>query len=317
MRIIGTGSALPTRVISNDELSQYLDTSDEWISQRTGIKERRMISTETLYDLAVKACKQAIEAAGIDPKELDYIICSNVANNFVTPGMGCILQGEIGAQCPSYDINEACAGFIFAIDMADAFFKTGRAKNILIVCAEEPSKFCNWNERDTAVLFGDGAGAVVVTAGDDLKAMRLTTTSMYDVLYYQRKLEKTPFDEGTELYNPLVMKGRDVFKMAVKTSTEDVKIVMEKAGITVNDVDWFLFHQANARIIEAIKQRIGADNGRFPTNMERYGNTSSASIVILMDELVRNNQIKKGDTLVLSAFGAGFLSAACVLKWWC
>lgn len=317
MRIIGTGSALPQRVISNDELSQYLDTSDEWIYPRTGIKERRMTTTESLYDLAVEACNKAIEAAKIDPKDLDYIICSNVANNFVTPGMGCILQGKIGANCPSYDINQACAGFIFALNMADAFFKTGSAKNILIVCAEEPSKFCDWNERDTAVLFGDGAGAVVVTAGDDLKAMRLTTTSMYDVLYYKRSLEKTPFEKVEQEHVPLEMKGRDVFKMAVKTSADDMKKVIEEAGLEVKDINMFLFHQANVRIIEAIRQRLGAEDSYFPTNLERYGNTSSASIVILLDEKVRGNEIKPGDYLVMSAFGAGFVSAACVLKWWC
>lgn len=317
MRIIGTGSALPQRVISNDELSQYLDTSDEWIYPRTGIKERRMTTTESLYDLAVEACNKAIEAAKIDPKDLDYIICSNVANNFVTPGMGCILQGKIGANCPSYDINQACAGFIFALNMADAFFKTGSAKNILIVCAEEPSKFCDWSERDSAVLFGDGAGAVVVTAGDDLKAMRLTTTSMYDVLYYQRKLEKTPFEQVALEHKPLVMKGRDVFKMAVKTSADDMRTVIEQAGLTVKDINMFLFHQANLRIIEAIRQRLGAEDSYFPTNLEHYGNTSSASIVILLDEMVRKNEIKPGDNIVMSAFGAGFVSAACVLKWWC
>lgn len=317
MRIIGTGSALPQKVVSNDELSQYLDTSDEWIYPRTGIRERRMTTTESLYDLAVDACNKAIEAAKIDPKDLDYIICSNVANIFVTPGMGCILQGKIGATCPSYDINQACAGFIFALNMAEAFFKTGTAKNILIVCAEEPSKFCDWSERDAAVLFGDGAGAVVVTAGDDLKAMRLTTTSMYDVLYYQRDLEKTPFEQFDLEHKPLVMKGRDVFKMAVKTSADDMKHVIEEAGLEVKDINMFLFHQANARIIEAIRQRLGAEDSYFPTNLERYGNTSSASIVILLDEMLRRNEIKQGDYLVMSAFGAGFVSAACVLKWWC
>lgn len=317
MRIIGTGSALPQRVISNDELSQYLDTSDEWIYPRTGIRERRMTTTESLYDLAVEACNKAIEAAKIDPKDLDYIICSNVANNFVTPGMGCILQGKIGATCPSYDINQACAGFIFALNMADAFFKNGTAKNILIVCAEEPSKFCDWSDRDSAILFGDGAGAVVVTAGNDLKSMRLTTTSMYDVLYYQRDLEKTPFEKFDLEHKPLVMKGRDVFKMAVKTSADDMKKVIDEAGLEVKDINMFLFHQANVRIIEGIRQRLGAEDSYFPTNMERYGNTSSASIVILLDEMVRGNEIKPGDNIVMSAFGAGFVSAACVLKWWC
>ena len=205
MKIVGTGSALPQQSITNENLSKFLDTSDEWIISRTGIKERRLITTEDLLELAVKASKSAIEAANIHPSQLDYIICSNVANNFVTPAMSCILQKRLEAQCPCVDINGACVGFIFALDMAEALQKAGRANHILIICAEEPSKFCNWKERDTSVLFGDGAGAVVISQGDRLKSIRLTTTSKPEVLYYQRKMEQTPFDEGTEMQNPLVM----------------------------------------------------------------------------------------------------------------
>ncbi len=314
MKIIGTGSALPQKVISNEMLSQILDTNDEWIATRTGIHERRIISNENLIDLAVKSCKSAIADAGIEPSELDFIICSNVANNFITPAMSCIVQGEIGATCPCIDLNGACAGFIYALQIAESFLQTKKADRILIVCAEEPTKFCNWHERDTSVLFGDGAGAVVLTHGNELKSIRLTTSSKYDVLYYRRKMEKTPYDEDTEAYNPLVMKGRDVFKMAVKASTKDVQVVLDEAHVDVKDVNWFLLHQANARIIESIKHNIGAENGQFPLNLDRYGNTSSASIPILIDELYKNGEVKTGDILVLSAFGAGFVSGACVMQ---
>lgn len=315
MKIVGTGSALPQQSISNEKLSEFLDTSDEWITTRTGIKERRLITTEGLLDLAVKASQAAIESANVMASQLDYIICSNVANNFVTPAMSCILQKRLEAQCPCIDINGACVGFIFALDMAEALLKAGRADHILIICAEEPSKFCNWNERDTSVLFGDGAGAVVVSQGDNLKSIRLTTTSKPEVLYYQRTMEKTPFDEGTEEQNPLVMSGRDVFKMAVSSSIRDVTEVLKLAGMNRTQVDWFLLHQANVRIIDSIRQNMGCESAKFPLNLDRYGNTSSASIPILLDELVRNEKIKSGDKLVLSAFGAGFVSGACVLEW--
>lgn len=315
MKIVGTGSALPQQSISNEKLSEFLDTSDEWITTRTGIKERRLITTEGLLDLAVKASQAAIESANVMASQLDYIICSNVANNFVTPAMSCILQKRLEAQCPCIDINGACVGFIFALDMAEALLKAGRANHILIICAEEPSKFCNWNERDTSVLFGDGAGAVVVSQGDNLKSIRLTTTSKPEVLYYQRTMEKTPFDEGTEEQNPLVMSGRDVFKMAVSSSIRDVTEVLKLAGMNRTQVDWFLLHQANVRIIDSIRQNMGCESAKFPLNLDRYGNTSSASIPILLDELVRNEKIKSGDKLVMSAFGAGFVSGACVLEW--
>lgn len=315
MKIVGTGSALPQQSVTNENLSKFLDTSDEWIISRTGIKERRLITTEDLLELAVKASKSAIEAANIHPSQLDYIICSNVANNFVTPAMSCILQKRLEAQCPCVDINGACVGFIFALDMAEALQKAGRANHILIICAEEPSKFCNWKERDTSVLFGDGAGAVVISQGDRLKSIRLTTTSKPEVLYYQRKMEQTPFDEGTEMQNPLVMSGRDVFKMAVASSIQDVNAVLKEAGLETSQVDWFLLHQANARIIDSIRANFSCDKEKFPLNLDKYGNTSSASIPILLDELVRTNKIKAGDNLVLSAFGAGFVSGACVLQW--
>lgn len=315
MKIVGTGSALPQQSVTNENLSKFLDTSDEWIISRTGIKERRLITTEDLLELAVKASKSAIEAANIHPSQLDYIICSNVANNFVTPAMSCILQKRLEAQCPCVDINGACVGFIFALDMAEALQKAGRANHILIICAEEPSKFCNWKERDTSVLFGDGAGAVVISQGDRLKSIRLTTTSKPEVLYYQRKMEQTPFDKGTEMQNPLVMSGRDVFKMAVASSIQDVNAVLKEAGLETSQVDWFLLHQANARIIDSIRANFSCDKEKFPLNLDKYGNTSSASIPILLDELVRTNKIKPGDNLVLSAFGAGFVSGACVLQW--
>lgn len=317
MKIIGTGSALPEKVVTNEMLTQYFDTSDEWITSRTGIKTRHLCSKETIIDLATLAAKRAIENAGIDPEDLDYLIMSNVANNYVTPGMGCVVQGRIGAKCPTFDMSVACTGFIYALDIAESFFKAGRCKNILIVCAEEPSKYCDWKggDRTTSILFGDGAGAVVLTEGDDLLSIRTACTSLPDVLWYKHAMEPTPFEEGIEEHVPLQMDGKGVFRAAVSASCKDMTAVLEQANIQPSDVDLYLLHQANLRIIKAIQDHVDQPAEKFPTNLQHYGNTSSASIPILMDEMHRQGKLKAGMTLALSAFGAGFVSGAAVIKW--
>ncbi len=315
MKIIGTGSALPSLRVTNHELEGFLDTSDEWITERTGIKERRLLSTESLYDLAVEAAEKAIQSAGVRPEQLDFIICSNVANRFVTPGMNCILQGRIGARCAGLDINVACAGFVNALMLADSMMQAGRAEHILVVCAEEPTKYCNWNERDTSILFGDGAAAVVLAPGEGFKAVHMSMVSNKDVLYYERCMEKTPFEQNRVEGQPLVMKGRELFRVAVSHSAKDIQKVLEMAGLKPSDVTCYLMHQANKRIIEGVRAILNEAEEKFPTNIEKYGNTSSASIPILLDEMLHENRIHQGDTLVMSAFGAGFVSAACVMQW--
>ncbi len=316
MKIIGTGSALPALSISNNMLSQFLDTDDSWIRTRTGIKTRRILSTESLIDLAEKAAKSALINAEVVSSDIDFIICSNVANNYVTPALSCIVQGLIQASCPCIDLNGACSGFIYALDMAESYIETGKAKKILIVCAEEPTKFCNWKERDTSILFGDGAGAVVVSSEDHcFRSIHLSTISKTDVLYYQRKMEQTPYENNGEAESPLVMHGKDVFKLAVLASTNDIKIVMDKAHVKASEVDYYLLHQANIRIIDSIRQNLNESKCKFPSNIDKYGNTSSASIPILLDELNKNKKLKDGDVLVLSAFGAGFTTGACLLSW--
>ena len=250
MRIIGTGSALPVKTVTNDMLAAFLDTSDSWIKSRTGINTRHLLSTETLSELAISAAISAMESANVKPEDIDYLICSNVANSYVTPGLSTIILGPLGCCCPCTDLNGACTGFIYALDIADAFFKTGRVKKVLIVAAEEPSRFCNWHERETSVLFGDGAGAVVLDDGDGFVDFHLTGDTHTDVLYYKRSMEATPFDRVDER-----------------------------------------------------------------TNLQNYGNTSSASIPILMDELSRAGVLKDGMRLLFSAFGGGFVTGATVLKW--
>lgn len=315
MKIIGTGSAHPQCCVTNTMLEQFLETNDEWITERTGIKERLVISSEKLEDLAVIAANKALEDANLTAADIDFIICSNVVNEYVTPALSCIIQGKIGATCPTLDINAACAGFIFAMDMAEDKIRCKKAKNILIVCAEEPSRMVSWQNRSTCVLFGDGAGAAVVSEGDELKAIRLTTSSLTDVLYYQRSLEPTPYITKEENYEPLVMRGREVFKHAVTNSCRDIRKLLNQTGLQAEDIKYYVLHQANRRIIDSIRNFLGVDEERVPHNVERYGNISSAALPALLDELNRAGKLQKGDKLVFSAFGAGFTTGACVIEW--
>lgn len=315
MKIIGTGAAHPKCAVSNQMLEQFLETTDEWITERTGIKERCVISSEKLEDLATEAANKALEDAGLTAADIDYIICSNVVNEYVTPALSCIIQGKLGATCPTLDINAACAGFIFALDMAEDKLKCKKAKNILIICAEEPSRMVSWQNRSTCVLFGDGAGAAVVTEGDELKAIRLTTSSLTEVLYYQRSLEPTPYITKEENFEPLVMKGREVFKHAVTNSCRDIRKLLSETGLAAEDIKYFVLHQANRRIIDSIRGFLGVDEERVPHNVERYGNISSAALPALLDELNRAGKLQKGDKLVFSAFGAGFTTGGCVIEW--
>ena len=315
MKIIGTGRAHPAKVVTNAMLEKFLDTSDEWIKTRTGMSERRVISSEKLEDLAAEASLQAIADAGLKPTDIDYIICSNVVNEYITPGLSCIVQGAIGAKCACVDVNVACSGFIYALDMADDRLKSGKAKNILVIAAEEPTRMVDWNDRSLCVLFGDGAGAVVVTEGEGMICSRLTTTSKTDCLHYLRKLEPTPYITKEEYSAPMYMNGKEVFKTAVLSSSRDIKVMLDEACLKPSDIKYYVLHQANMRIIEAIANWLKLDMSHFPTNVERCGNTSSASVPLLLDELAREGKLQKGDKILMSAFGAGFTTGACIIEW--
>lgn len=315
MKIVGTGSELPKKIVTNDMLSEFLDTSDAWIYPRTGIKYRHVISDERLEDMAISAAKKALDNAGMTAADIDYLICSNVVNEYITPSLSCIIQGGIGATCPCLDINCACAGFIYALDIAEAQFKSGRAKNILIVCAEEPTRMTSWKDRNVCVLFGDGAGAAVLSEGDNIKGIKLSAASSTDKLYQIRTLEPTPYITKEEQSVSLQMKGQDVFKFAVKASSGDIKYLLDKLGMKADDVDHYLLHQANIRIINTIREFLDQPESKFPTNVESHGNSSSASCPILLDECNRKGLLKRGETIALSAFGAGFISGAAIMEW--
>jgi len=315
MKIIGTGSAYPKRTITNVHLAQLMDTSDAWIRERTGICTRQVITDETLEDLAAEAAQKALDDAGINATELDYIICSNVVNEYVTPSVASLVEGKIGAMCPCVDLNAACTGFIYAIDYAEALLQTGRATNILVMAAEEPTRMVDWKDRSTCVLFGDGAGAMVVTKGKGLKSIKVSSKSNTAVLHYKRKLEPTPFVTKEEKHIPLYMAGQEVFKTAVTCSVGDLLDVLHEAGLGKDDITYYILHQANFRILDYIRHRFGVEGDKIPMNVDKYGNTSSASIPLLLDELNRKGKLKKGDLLAFSAFGAGFTSGACIIEW--
>lgn len=315
MKISGTGSSLPSKVVTNQMLAEILDTSDEWITTRTGIKERRVLSKEYVLDLAVDASLKALADAKMDVNDLDFIICANVVNEYVTPALSCIVKDKIGAHCPCVDLNGACVGFIYACDIAEAYYKIGKVKNVLVVCAEAPAHMLDWHDRICAVLFGAGAGAAVLTPGDNIIATRLTGSEGWDRLYEMHDLQWCPYDEKGSTNLPLVMHGQDVFKFATSTCVSDLKAVLKDANVGADEIDTYFIHQANLRIIKYIEQMLRQPTEKFPTNIEKYGNTSSASLPILLDEVKRAGGLKEGDMLAFSAFGAGLVSGAMIMKW--
>ena len=315
MKISGTGSALPRKIVTNDMLAQFLDTSDEWIRTRTGVTSRHVISDEKLEDLAREAAEKALHDAGVRAEDLDFIICSNVVNEYITPQLSCIIQGAIGATCPCIDINCACAGFIHALEIAESFYKAGKVKNVLIVCAEEPTRMADWKDRRTCVLFGDGAGAAVLTPGDNIKSIKLSAMTATDKLWQMRMLQPTPYITKEETETPLQMKGQEVFKFAVTAASRDITRALEDSSMSAEDIDYYLLHQANIRIINSIQNYLKQPADKFPTNVESHGNSSSASCPILIDECNRKGMFRKGDKIAVSAFGAGFVSGAVVFEW--
>ena len=315
MRILGTGSALPALTVTNDDLAKFLDTSDEWIRTHTGIESRQVITDETLLQLAARAANAALENAGLTSADIDYLLCSTVQADTVTPSLGCVLQAEIGAACPALDINGACAGFLYALDLADALLKAGKATRVLVVCAEGMSRMVDWSDRSTCVLFGDGAGAAVVDGGEGLLATRLTSAGDATFLNMHPSPGNSPFATSHLPMRALYMDGPEIYRFAVSHSVKDLRAVCEAAGVALEDVDHFLLHQANKRIIDAARVRLKQPEEKFPLNVQVRGNTSSASVPILLDEVSRAGRLRPGDILAMSAFGAGLTTGACVLRW--
>jgi len=314
-KILGTGSALPSRRVTNDELSEFLDTSDEWIAQRVGVRERRVCTTETTADLAYSAARAALEMSGVRPEELDLIICATVSPDNVAPPLACSVQMMLGADCPAMDLNAACSGFVYMLDTAAGFFARGKVKKALVVGAERLSRLLDWNDRSTAVIFGDGAGAMVLGEGDAYLASKLFAKGNDSVISIPCSDGMSPYYENERRHPYIYMNGQETFKFAVKTMCADTVEVVEAAGLKMEDIAWFVPHQANARIIDSAVQKLGIPPERCRKNIDVTGNTSAASIPILADELCRSGELRDGDYIAMCSFGAGLTSAACIIRW--
>ena len=312
-RILGTGSCLPARAVTNEELSEFLDTSDDWITKRVGVKERRVCTTETTADLAFGAAEKALEISGVAPGELEMIICATVSADGAAPSLACFVQSMLGATCPAMDINAACSGFLYALDTAAGFVVRGREK-ILVIGAERLTSLTNWNDRSTAVIFGDGAGAMVLGKGDAYISSKLYARGNETVLSIPNGSGSSPYYIFESSAPYIRMNGQETFKFAVNAMSADLADVIGDAGLTIEDIAWIVPHQANARIIDASAKKLGIPKERCLRNIERVGNTSAASVPILADELFRSGKLREGDYVAMCSFGAGLTSAACVIR---
>ncbi len=311
----GTGRALPETVVDNRRLSAFLDTSDEWIRTRTGISERRVCTDESVAGLAARAGREAIAQAGISAGDLDLILCATMTGDYAIPSLACCVQEAIGASCPAFDINAACSGFVYALDIAAGYFSRKSVERVLVIAADAMSRVVDWNDRSTCVLFGDGAGAVVLTPGNGLLAIRLTSRGGAAALAVSGPRGNSPFRSASVLPPYLTMDGREIFRFAVSSASCDIAEVLSMAGLEEEDVGLVLLHQANMRILTATASRLSIPNDKYVHNIARYGNTSAASIPILLDEINRDGRLLPGTVLVLSAFGGGLTTGACVLRW--
>jgi len=316
MNIRSFGHALPRRTVTNTELTRILDTSDEWIQAHTGIVSRRiMTGRETLSGLGAKAARMALDRAGLTPADIDYILCSTTRGEMTFPSTACLVQEKLGATCPCLDVNAGCTGFLYAMDVADAMLNMDKYSRVLIICAERISRMADWTDRSTCVLFGDAAGAAVCERGDRLKTVRLTAEGKAGPLHAWPGGGNCPFDDRIPEERPLYMNGQEIFKFAVTRSLRDIQAVMDGCGITADAVDFYVLHQANRRILDAVRDRLKQLAEKFPLNITDHGNTSSACIPVLLSEMEEDGRLQKGQTLVLSAFGAGLTTGAAVLQY--
>ena len=321
--ITGTGRSVPSTVVTNHDLEKRVDTSDEWIRTRTGIRERRIAAEgEGVSVYAYEAGRQALESAGVDPKDVDMIIVATVTPDMPIPATACLLQHKLGCvNATAFDMQAGCSGFIYAQSVAKQFLVTGRLRHILVIGAELLSKYLDWNDRTTCILFADGAGAVVMSAGEPpqgvLASAMHTDGTMTDFIYLPGGGAQNPPSHETleKGLHYIRMRGNETFKMAVRSIEEVCREVLEAAELTPKDVDWFVPHQANRRIIDAVGHRLGIEDERCYVNIDRYGNTSAASIPIALDEAVREGRVKRGDVVLMAAFGAGLTWAASVVRW--
>ena len=317
-KILGTGSYLPAQVRTNSDLEKMVDTTDEWIFARTGIRERRVAAeNEYTSDLAFEAAKNAIASAGVSKEEIDLIIVATTTPDKIFPSTACILQQKLEiAGCPAFDIQAVCSGFVYAISTADNFIKAGSAKCALVIGAETFSKITDWTNRGNCILWGDGAGAVVLKASNEpgIISTHLHADGRYEkMLHVPREAIQTK--EHLCPPNKVVMEGNPVFKMAVNTLDSIVDETLEVNGLQKSDIDWLVPHQANIRILQATAKKLDMDMSRVVVTVDKHGNTSAASIPLALDTAVRDGRIQRGETILMEAFGGGFTWGSVLVKY--
>ncbi|MDD5758149.1 MAG: ketoacyl-ACP synthase III [Desulfobulbaceae bacterium] len=320
--VLGTGSCLPKRVLTNAELEGMVDTSDEWIATRTGIKTRRISGPgEETSHLAAGAARQALHMAGLTAGDIDIILLGTVSSEMSMPSCACLVQKELGAvNAFAFDLNAACSGFLYALDMADAYLKRDPALKIMVIGAETLSSRVNWQDRDTCVLFGDGAGACLVTGssnGSGMIASKMFSDGrLFDLLCMDSALGMNPELSNYQNQGSFIrMIGRDVFRYAVRAMVSAVEHVLTQSGLTVDDVTLIIPHQANIRIVKSMIERLNVPAEKIYVNIDKYGNTSAASIPLALDEANREGRLQRGDLLLCCAFGSGFTWGATILRW--
>lgn len=319
-RIAGTGSYLPEKVVTNDDLAKIVDTSDEWIAARTGIRQRHIAADgETTSDLAYHASMRALEAAGVRPEELDLIVVGTTTPDLIFPSTACLLQHRLGANgCGAFDVNAACSGFLFALSVGDKFIRTGDAKTVLVVGAETLTRMVDWEDRTTCVLFGDGAGAVVLKADTEtgILSTHLHADGGKKELLWNPVGVSVGFKENEKNAGVVIrMAGSEVFKHAVKALDAVVDETLSANGLDRHDLDWLIPHQANLRIIEATRKRLDLPEEQVVVTVDRHGNTSSGSVPLALDEAVRSGKVKRGQLVLLEAFGGGFTWGSALLRY--
>lgn len=317
--ITGTGSYLPKKILTNDDLSKIVETSDEWISTRTGIKERHMVTGEVTSDMAAAAAAQALSTAGITPAEVDLVIVATVTPDRFTPTVSCIVQKKLGLKSATcLDLWAGCSGFIFSLMTAHRLMASGSYRKALVIGAESLTKVTNWEDRNTCVLFGDGAGAVVIESCDTngiLNHITGSDGSRGDVLVIEGVAINNPVFQSAEPAHHIIMDGGEVFKFAVSVMNDSIMQVLNGTGFGLEEIDYFIPHQANDRIIELVAHKMKLPREKFYTNLHKYGNTSAASIPIALDEMNTNGMLKKGMKLITVGFGGGLTWGANLLQW--
>ncbi len=318
-RIAGTGSYLPEKVLTNADLEKMVETSDEWIQTRTGIRERHIAAEgETTSDLGYQAALRALEAAGIDASQLDMIVVGTTTPDLIFPSTACLIQAKLGvAGCPAFDVNAACSGFVFALSVADKFIRSGDCRHVLVIGAETLTRIVDWNDRTTCVLFGDGAGAVVLKADEEtgILSTHLHSDGSKKELLWNPVGVSAGFKDGANGGGTINMKGNDVFKYAVKALDSVVDETLAANGLDKSDLDWLIPHQANLRIIEATAKRLDMSMDQVVVTVDQHGNTSSGSVPLALDAAVRSGRVERGQLLLLEAFGGGFTWGSALLRY--